>query len=119
MPVALLLVDHGSRSAVANRVLENLADVIRHQRPDLIVQVAHMDLASPSIPEGLSACVAAGATEIAVHPYMLSPGRHAVEDIPRMVKEAAQDLGDVTCRVTAPLGLHEKIAEVVLERAGL
>lgn len=119
MPAALLLVDHGSRSAEANRTLEDLAALLRRRRPDLIVQVAHMDLAPPAIPEGLAACVAAGATEVIVHPYMLTAGRHAATDIPRMVEAAARELKGVPCRVTAPLGLHEKIADVVLERAGL
>ena len=60
-----------------------------------------------------------GADEIVVHPYMLSPGRHATRDIPRMVQEAAVNHPGVEMRVTGPLGLHDKIGEVVLERAGL
>jgi sirohydrochlorin ferrochelatase len=119
MPKALLLVDHGSRSTAANKVLEDLVAMLRQRRPDLIVQAAHMELASPTIPEGLAACAAAGATEIVVHPYMLAPGRHASEDIPRMVNEAARALNGIACRVTEPLGVHEKLAEVVLERARL
>lgn len=119
MPRALLLVDHGSRFPDANQVLEDLVAHLRRLRPELIVRAAHMELASPDIAEGLAACVDAGATEVVVHPYMLAPGRHASEDIPRMVKEAARDLNGVTFRVTEPLGVHEKLAEVVLERARL
>jgi sirohydrochlorin ferrochelatase len=119
MPIALLLVDHGSRFSSANQVLDDLVALLRRLRPDLIVHAAHMELASPSIPEGLAACAAAGASEIVVHPYMLAPGRHASEDIPRMVKEATRDLKGVTCRVTTPLGVHQKLAEIILERAGL
>jgi len=119
MPKALLLVDHGSRFAEANRVLEELVALLRRLRPELIVHAAHMELASPTIPEGLAACMADGATEIVVHPYMLAPGRHASEDIPRMVEEAVRGMQGVTWRVTGPLGVHEKLAEVVLERARL
>jgi hypothetical protein len=36
-----------------------------------------------------------------------------------MVAEAAQDFPGVAYCVTEPLGLHPKIGEVVLERAGL
>jgi hypothetical protein len=36
-----------------------------------------------------------------------------------MVKEATRDLKGVTCRVTTPLGVHQKLAEIILERAGL
>ncbi len=99
-------------------MLEGVAEVVRRQRPDLIVRVAHMELAEPTIEQGITACAEDGATDIVVHPYMLSPGRHAIEDIPRMAQTAADRFG-VTVRVTGPLGIHDKIGEVVLERAGL
>ncbi len=118
MPTALLIVDHGSRRQEANDMLEGVAEVIRRQREDLIVHIAHMELADPTIEAGIQACVEDGATDIVVHPYMLSPGRHATEDIPRMSQAAADRCG-VTVRVTGPLGIHDKLGEVVLERAGL
>jgi sirohydrochlorin ferrochelatase len=78
-----------------------------------------MELAPPSIPDGIRACVQEGAREIVVHPYMLSPGRHATKDIPHMASEAAAEYDGIEIRVTGPLGLHDKIGEIVLERAGL
>jgi sirohydrochlorin ferrochelatase len=119
MPTALLIVDHGSRSETANRTLEEMAALIQRLRPELIVEFAHMEIAEPTIEQGVSACVRRGAGEIAVHPYMLVPGRHAVEDIPGMTKAVATRFPDVRIRVTRPLGVDEKIARVVLERAGL
>ena len=116
---ALLIVDHGSRRKEANDMLETVADLIRRRAPGLIVHSAHMELAEPSIEQGIAACAADGATSLVVHPYMLSPGRHAVEDIPRMVREIASRYQQLEISVSAPLGVHEKLAEVVLERAGL
>lgn len=119
MSKALLIVDHGSRLEAANRMLLDVADVVRAKRPDLIVHAAHMELAEPSIPQGIAACVRDGATEVIVHPYMLSPGRHATRDIPRIVEEAADAHPGVRITVTAPLGVHARIGDVILERAGL
>ena len=119
MRTALLIVDHGSRREEANQMLHGVAEILRQKRPQLIVQIAHMELAEPNIEQGIAACVCAGATEIVVHPYMLSPGRHATQDIPRLAMEAATTHPGVTIRVTAPLGLHEKLGEVILQRAGL
>jgi sirohydrochlorin ferrochelatase len=50
---------------------------------------------------------------------MLAPGRHASEDIPRLVKEAASGSPDVSYRVTEPLGVHELLGRVVLDRCGV
>ncbi|HAA77435.1 TPA: cobalamin biosynthesis protein CbiX [Candidatus Latescibacteria bacterium] len=119
MPTAILIVDHGSRRQEANDMLVGVGEIVRKQRPDLIVNIAHMELAEPDIPQGIQKCIDDGATEIVVHPYMLSPGRHATSDIPEMAQEAAAPYPNVTVRVTGPLGLHEKLGEVILERAGL
>ena len=101
------------------RLKKILGDILRKQRPDLIVNIAHMELSDPTIAQGVQKCIDDGATEIIVHPYMLSPGRHATSDIPRMAEEAAAPYPTVTVRVTGPLGIHEKLGEVILERAGL
>ena len=106
MPTALLIVDHGSRREEANQMLHGVGDILRRARPDIIVHVAHMELAEPTLRQGIDACVREGASEIIVHPYMLSPGRHATEDIPRMATEAGAVYPDVIIRVTEPLGLH-------------
>ncbi len=116
MTRALLLVDHGSRRAEANETLAAIA-AIAAEKSGLFVAHAHMELASPTIADGVRACLAAGATEIVAVPYMLSPGRHALEDIPRLVREALDDRADVRLRMADPLGVHPALAEVVLARA--
>jgi sirohydrochlorin ferrochelatase len=113
---AILLVDHGSRRPEANAQLEALAERLRRRVPDQVVAIAHMELAEPTVAQGLAACVAAGAAEIVVHPYFLGPGSHTTHDIPRLVAEAAGRHPGVSVRVSEPLGLHEKIVDVVLER---
>jgi sirohydrochlorin ferrochelatase len=83
------------------------------------VYPAHMELAEPSIRQAFEQAVRDGATAVVVHPYFLSPGRHSTTDIPRMVEEAAKEFPGVEHCVTAPLGVHAKIGEVILERAGV
>jgi len=113
---ALLIIDHGSRRSEANDLLPELAALLRKEFDSGIVFHAHMELAEPSIQQGFDACVSAGAQEVIVHPYFLSPGRHSIHDIPRMVAEAAAKHPEVSFLVTEPLGLHRKIGEVILER---
>ena len=117
---AILLIDHGSVRAEANHMLECMANLVQSMVGDeVIVRAAHMELAEPYIPEGLASCVEAGATDVVVFPYMLSPGKHSTRDIPRMVAEAALAYPHVACTVTTAFGVHDKLAEVIVERAGL
>jgi len=51
-----------------------------------------------------------------IHPYFLGPGRHTSEDIPRLVAQAKVRHPEVLLRISAPLGIHDKLVDVVLER---
>ena len=113
---AILLVDHGSTLAEANALLHEVAALVQAEAPGHHVEAAHMELAEPTIAQGIAACIARGAREISVHPYMLGPGRHATRDIPRLVEEALRGHPGVAWRVTEPLGLHSLLARVVVER---
>lgn len=119
MKTGLLLVDHGSVMQAANDMLADVAALVKRISGLEIVHYAHMELAEPTIRQGFDACVRDGARLVIVHPYFLSPGRHSKTDIPRMVTEAAKHHPGVEFRVTEPLGVHEKIGEVILERIGV
>ena len=87
--------------------------------PGVVVRPAHMELADPDIAHGFADCVRGGATDVIVVPYMLSPGRHSTADIPRMVSEAARASPHVTFSVTPAFGVHNKLAELILDHAGI
>lgn len=117
---AILLIDHGSRRDAANEMMDCMANLVQAMAgANVVVRCAHMELAEPSVAAGVRQCVEAGATELIVFPYMLSPGKHSTGDIPRMVAEAASGFPALDVRVTSAFGVHEKLAELILGRAGL
>lgn len=87
--------------------------------PDVRVVEAHMELAPPTIAEGLATLAQEGIHEVRVVPYFLGPGRHATKDIPAMVADAAAQHPNLSVTVAPPLGVHANLARVVLDRAGL
>jgi sirohydrochlorin ferrochelatase len=116
---ALIIVDHGSTVEEANDMLAEVAGLIKsNEKCDFdIVKYCHMELAEPTIREAFDACAAEGASHIVIHPYFLAPGKHSTQDIPRMAAEAAGRHKGVSYYVTEPLGVHENIIKVILERA--
>jgi sirohydrochlorin ferrochelatase len=112
----IVLVDHGSRRVASNQMLEGVAAAFERQSRWRIVEPAHMELAEPSIATAFRRCVERGATLVVVFPYLLSPGRHWKEDIPRLAAEAASPYAGVRHVVTEPFGMHPLMLEIVDER---
>ncbi len=112
----VIIVDHGSKRSEANDMIHDVVNMYRELSGSSNVEAAHMELAEPTIEQALAKCVAQGARRIVVHPYMLSPGRHSTSDIPRMAREAAQAHPGIVVSVTEPLGVDERIGQVVRSR---
>lgn len=114
--LGVVLVDHGSQVAAANELLDDVVRLFRERTGAAIVEPAHMELAEPTIRQAIGCCVEQGAREIMVHPYFLAPGRHSADDIPRLVAEAAAQHAGVAVWVTEPLGLDDRMVEVIQDR---
>jgi sirohydrochlorin ferrochelatase len=112
----LLLVDHGSRRDEANAMLERVAEALRG-RTDDAVRVAHLEIALPDIASAIDACAGEGAREVVLVPWFLSPGRHTTRDIPEQARAAAARHPGLRVRVADPLGLDERLIDVLLARA--
>ena len=113
---AVILVDHGSKRPAANALLDDVAQMFSAVSAAPIVEIAHMELAEPSLAHAFKRCVERGAARIVIHPYFLAPGRHSTEDIPRMAEEAAQAYPGVSYVVSEPLGLDTAIGGVIQQR---
>jgi len=116
---ALLIVAHGSRRVASNDEIRHLTESLRNKASgDFgIIQCAFLELASPSIPEGIDQCVQAGAEHIDVMPYFLSAGRHVAEDIPNEVAPKQRQYPHCHIRITPYLGEAEQIGDVILAQA--
>lgn len=112
----IILVDHGSRRDESNRLMLEVAEAYRRHSTWRFVEPAHMELAEPSIATAFGRCVEQGATLVVIFPYLLSPGRHWDQDIPRLAAEAAVGHPGVSHLVTGPLGLHPSILGVIDQR---
>jgi sirohydrochlorin ferrochelatase len=116
----LLIVAHGSRRAESNDEVRHLAARVSDLRSPGIdhVETAFLELAQPSIPEGLGRCVALGAREIVVFPYFLAAGTHVAQDIPEAVAAFMEQYPDIKIRLARHVGAAHGMAHTVLDAAG-
>ena len=116
MTTAILLIAHGSRKAAANADLVHLAKQLESRRPDAIVEIAYLELAEPTIPQGAVACVERGAAQVRMLPFFLSPGAHVVDDLERFRSDFEHLYPGVEFVLCPPLGLHPLLIEILLDR---
>lgn len=118
MKTAIVIVDHGSRRAESNQMLEEIARLFakRFGEKYEIVEPAHMELAEPSIATAYAACVKRRAERIVVCPFFLGPGKHWTEDIPRLTAQAAAKFPQTRYHVTQTLGIDDLILELLDKR---
>ncbi|XP_020161576.1 sirohydrochlorin ferrochelatase, chloroplastic isoform X1 [Aegilops tauschii subsp. strangulata] len=112
----VIIVDHGSRRQESNLMLHDFVSMFKARTCYKIVEPAHMELAEPTIKEAFGKCVQQGASRVIVSPYFLSPGRHWKQDIPSLASEASKEHSSVPYIITAPLGLHELMVDIMSDR---
>lgn len=116
---SLLIVAHGSRRQSSNDEVRELSRRLAGDRhPFDFVECAFLELADPSIPQGLELCIARGAREVVVMPYFLAAGRHVIEDIPAEVAPIEQKYRDVIIRITPHLGASDFMSGAILGLTG-
>ena len=115
----IILIGHGSPKKDANNV--EMVGRLLHQaiHPGCskgCVKVAYLQFAEPYLMDTIKKSILGGAERVIVHPFFLSSGMHVTKDIPEMIQEAERIYPGVEFVYTEPLGIHEKLVHVVLER---
>lgn len=115
----IILIGHGSPSKEAGDIDGTVQSLHRMMHPDCggnCVRAAYLQFNKPSITEAIDKAAKDGAERIIIHPYFLSGGVHVTKSIPAIINEAKASHPDVKFIYTEPLGPHDKLAEIILER---
>ncbi|MBT0663904.1 CbiX/SirB N-terminal domain-containing protein [Geobacter pelophilus] len=113
---AILLMAHGSRIPEANDAVQEIAAMVRTMTGYEIVEVSFREMHLPNIQQGIDACVKQGAERVLLMPYFLFIGAHVQEDLPEEMAQARERYPKVEFAMGNHLGVHRKLAEVVVER---
>ncbi len=116
---AVLLVGHGTRSERGQNQFLALAEQFRQGFP-WPVEPAFLELAEPTIEQGVERLVANRIDRLVVAPLLLFSAGHAKVDIPTAVARALLRCGaeNTPCVQSDPLGCHPLIVELAHQRLG-
>src|SRR5271157_5032626 len=119
MDESIILIGHGSPRKDANN-LELIATMLHSMLhpgcSNECVTSSYLQFAEPDIMKTIKGSIESGAKRIILHPFFLNAGMHVTKDIPELIKEAGELFPGVEFIYTEPLGIHEKLVQIVMER---
>ena len=105
MPVpAVLLFAHGARDPAWAAPFHALRDALLRAQPERRVEIAYLELMSPSLPDMVAQLAGQGYVEIVVVPVFLGRGGHLRRDCPVLMEQAQALAPRVSLRATPAVG---------------
>ena len=112
----VLAIAHGSRASETEATFEAIVSMTEAKLPGTIIECAFMEFSDRTVEKGISALVAKGVTEIKIVPYFLFMGVHMKEDIPKIAEGCAANYPGLKLTMGKPLGVDERLADIIVDR---
>jgi sirohydrochlorin cobaltochelatase len=110
---AVVLFGHGSRDPQWREPMEAVAQRIRARVAQVQVRCAFLELEAPDLAAAVADLVQAGADSIRVVPMFLGAGRHAREDLPRLVEACRHAHPTVQFELAAAVGENPRVLDLL------
>ena len=109
-----LVIAHGSRRDEANQQVLTLVKRLRDYFQTDMFEGAFMEIASPSIKDGIKTLSEKGVEELIVSPFFLFTGMHYSKDVPALIREAIEEIdGRIGFKMLKPVGMHPDIFDLL------
>ena len=109
----LILLAHGSRDPLGRKPIEAVAAQIRDIAPEVHVRCAYLELSVPDLAFSVDELAALSVTSITVMPLFLGVGRHAREDLPRLLAALQASHPHITFELKPAIGEEASVIELM------
>lgn len=110
----VLVIAHGSRRDEANQQVFTLVKRLRDYFQTDMFEGAFMEIASPSIKDGIKKLSEKGVEELIVSPFFLFTGMHYSKDVPALIREAIEEIDErIGFKMLKPVGMHPEIFDLL------
>lgn len=116
---ALLLIAHGSNRQFSNDEIRNLTYRLKDKMQTHFdyIECVFLEIAEPSIADGIQRCVAEGMDEIVLLPYFLSAGKHIAVDIPEIMEAQRNRYPHINMHLRDYLGKRPEMEDLLMRIA--
>ena len=113
MKAALVLFAHGAREAAWAAPFRAIRDKVAAARSDLTVELAFLELMTPSLGDCIARLAAGGHGRITVAPLFLGMGGHLKRDLPQLLDGVRQRHPTLEIVTLPPIGEAEALLDVI------
>jgi sirohydrochlorin cobaltochelatase len=106
---AIVLFAHGSRDPLWHLPIQAVADQIKQNNPQVHVACAYLELSSPDLNTACNNLIATGIRTISIMPLFFGVGRHAREDLPKLVEALRQNYPDTVFALQPAVGENPRL----------
>jgi sirohydrochlorin cobaltochelatase len=109
----IILLAHGSRDPLWRKPVESVAERVLQLDPAALVQCAYLELTQPDLPACAERMVQAGIQSVSIVPMFLGVGKHAREDLPRVVDALIARHPGVRFKLQPAIGEDERVVDLL------
>ena len=113
----IILFAHGSRDPLWHKPIEAVAAHIATLAPHTPVVCAYLELSTPDLAAATQALLDRGVLGITILPMFLGVGKHAREDLPKLVVELQAAHPDVPFALKPAVGEDARLVQLMAEIA--
>jgi sirohydrochlorin cobaltochelatase len=109
----VILFAHGSRDPLWRKPMEAVALRARELDPIAHVECAFLELMEPDLTTCAAVMAQSGVLSVTVVPMFLGVGRHAREDLPRLVEDLRASHPHIEFSLQPAIGEDERVVELM------
>ena len=111
----IVLFAHGARDPEWARPFEAIRERVRARRPEYRIELAYLEMMSPTLEEAIESLMAQGASCVSVFPLFMAQGGHLKNDLPRILDAIRASYPKVPIALESAIGEVPEILEAISE----
>ena len=113
----LILLAHGSRDPLWRQPIEAVCKAVLASQPALPCLCAYLDACAPDLPSAAQTLIDQNVQHLTVVPLFLGTGKHAREDIPRLLQQLRVQHPQCTFELTQAAGENPRVTALLAQLA--
>jgi sirohydrochlorin cobaltochelatase len=112
---AIILFGHGARDVRWREPFDRLAALWKAQHPQVLVQLAFLEMMEPSLSGAIANLVNEGVKQITVVPVFFGQGGHLRNDFPVLLEECRTQYPQVQLSTSPAVGEDDAVLQAIVD----